>query len=92
MTMLGFYQAFLHAGQESPYWQAATVDSDWIGVDFLALYSVTALAIQGSPSASSVVTTFKLSYSTDGMTWQFVTDSDEIEQVHRQVNILVIYC
>ena len=65
-----------------------TVDSDWIGVDFLALYSVTALAIQGSPFVSYVVETFQLSYSVDGITWQFVLDSDGAEQVQHRKNAI----
>ena len=68
------------SGNELPYWQAAG-SRDWISVDFLALYSVTHVAIQGHTAAISVVTTFKLSYSRDGLAWQFVTDSDGAEQV-----------
>ena len=66
---------------ERDHWRTAAGASDWLAVDLLAIYSVTRLAIQGRYNANYYVRTFKLSYSTDALSWTSLTDDQGVELV-----------
>ena len=64
-------------------WCAATskrVD-EWLQVDFGKTYVVCAVATQGDVNGNDRVTDFKLSYSTDGLFWNWYTDRNGTEEV-----------
>lgn len=64
-------------------WCAATSKraDDWLQVDFGKTYVVCAVATQGDVSGNERVTDFKLSYSSDGLFWNWYTGRNGTEEV-----------
>ena len=60
-------------------WSAKTNDANqWIQVDFGDMKSVSGIVMQGRSDYDQWVTKYKVQYSNDGVTWQFVKDANQI--------------
>ncbi len=64
-------------------WCSAIPDSnnDWLQVDFAKTIQVCAVATQGDVNGNEWVIDFKLSYSSDGNTWNIYKDGNGADQV-----------
>ena len=52
------------------------INTAWIQVDLEDIKSVTGVATQGRCNANQWVTSYTVSYSTDGQSWDFFKESD----------------
>ena len=60
-------------------WSARTNDvNQWIQVDFGEMKLVSGIVMQGRTECEQWVKKYKVQYSNDGMAWQFVKDSNQI--------------
>ena len=63
-------------------WIAANNDKNqWIEVNLYRQTVVTGVNIQGNPSPDNWVSKYKVEYSLDHVTWDFVSDENEISEV-----------
>ena len=64
-------------------WCSAVPDSnnDWLQIDFARIIQVCAVATQGDVNGNEWVTDFKLSYSSDGHSWETYKDANGADQV-----------
>ena len=72
----------------SACWAAKTNDGNqWIQVTFDTPIHITGVITQGCASYSEWVTTYKVDFSNDGVTWQYVKDIQGNDKVSLNENI-----
>ena len=76
------YYGRLH-GTRGDGWCSRTANSnnDWLQIDFGKTVQVCGVATQGDVNGDEWITVFKLSFSTDGITWKTYRDNQSVEVV-----------
>ena len=66
----------------STHWAADVADqTQWIQVTFYSKTEVTGVIVQGRPGADEWIMRYKVSYSLDGPTWEFVLGDNNTMEV-----------
>ena len=72
-------------------WSARSNDvNQWIQVDFGALKSVSGIVLQGRSEADQWVTKYKVQYSIDGITWQYIQDNSNNDKVSQNMYLYFV--
>ena len=67
-------------------WSAGSNDvNQWIQVEIGTLRSVSGIVLQGRSDYAQWVTKYKVQYSNDGITWQYIQDSNNDDKVSQNM-------
>ena len=78
----GTAHPYLGRLNSSTYWTVDVADQNqWIQVALYSNTEVTGVIVQGRPDADEWITRYKVAYSLDGPTWEFVLDDNNTVEV-----------
>ena len=81
-TSKGTAYPYLGRLNSSTYWAADVANQNqWIQVALYSKTEVTGVIVQGRHDADEWITLYKVAYSLDGPTWEFVLDDNNTAEV-----------